>query len=414
MASREATMRLSTIRNLYSGGGPWASVYLDATGTQVTGTPLEAHRGLDLRWRAARESLRRAGADEPTLRAIDAAVRETPTGGGRAEVAVLASQGRVAFSHALPVPPGREAATWSDQPRAADLVRAFGSSAKAGAGEDIRWVCADVDRTGGTVTANDGTTATVRGEDEFITKVSTGGRARRWSMPRIQRAAEVNWGRNSSDLARALIAAADRTGADVVVLAGDVRARQLVHDRLPRAIAERVVEVDHETAVRPHPDSAVRARREPDVYDSVLVDATREAVASVARERIAEAADRFHSGLSHGRSVRGLGPVCTAAREQRIDTLVLSAEPSHRVAWVDPRNPTMVGESKRDTGTELAISEPADDAVVGAAAIAGAQSIVIEADPELVDGLGAILRYPDENAPPYFHPGDHERPAGGP
>jgi hypothetical protein len=379
-------MRLSTIRSLYGGAGPWASVYLDATGTQVTGTPQEARHQLDLRWRAARESLRGAGADEPTLRAIDGAVAAAPVTGGPVEVAVLASQGTVALSRTLSVSPGREIATWSAQPHAADLLRALG-------GEDVRWVRADVDRTGGSVTTDDGATASVHGEDEFISKVSTGGHDRRWSMARGQRAAEVNWDRNSADVARVLTDAAERSGADVVVLSGDVRARSLVLDRLPPVIAARVVEVDHEVEVRPHPDSPVHARREPDVYDPVLVEATREAVGSVLARRRSEVADRFHSGLSSGNSVRGLGPVCEAARDLRIETLVLSAEPSHRFAWVDPLNPTMVGESKRDTGTESPVREPADDAIVGAAAIAGAESLVIEADAELVDGLGAILRY---------------------
>jgi hypothetical protein len=264
------------------------------------------------------------------------------------------------------------------------------------------------------VTSHDGATGTYRGEDEFITKVSTGGRARRWSMPRIQRAAEVNWNRNSGDFARELVAAVERAHAEVVVLAGDVRARQLVRDRLPPGVTARVVEVDHEVPVRPHPESRLRARREPVVHDPVLDAVTREAVDAAVRERRSRAADAFHSGLSHGDSVRGLGPVCDAARELRIDTLVLSAEPSPAVAWVDPLNPTMVGPSKKDTGIAAPALEPADDALVGAAAIGGADCLVIEADPELVDGLGAILRYPDVETPRYPHSGSHERRTGGP
>jgi hypothetical protein len=422
-------MRLSTISSLYASAGPWASVYLDATGTQKTGTPQEARHQLDLRWRAARESLHRAGADEATLRAIDEAVRQAPATGRPAEVAVLASHGAVALSRTLPVTPGREAASWSAQPHAADLLRALGGLGSPGTRgpqfapatsepeliDEIRWVRADVDRTGGSVISHDGATDTLRGEDEFITKVSTGGRARRWSMPRIQRAAEVNWDRNSGDVARALVAAVERVDADVVVLAGDVRARQLVRDRLPPALAARVVEVDHELPVRPHPGSRLRARREPAVHDPVLNASTREAVDAAVRQRRFQAADKFHSGLSSGESVRGLGPVCDAARQLRIETLVLGPEPSHRQAWVDPLNPTMVGESRRETGSDLAVPEPADDALVGAAAVAGADGvIIIEADAELVDGLGAILRYPDESARHHRRIGSHDDRRGGP
>jgi hypothetical protein len=387
-----------------------AEIYLDATSIHPTGSPQESRRQLDLRWRAARESLGRDGADEATLRAIDEAVREAPAHPGPAELAVFASDGTVAFSRSLPVTPLRQMASWSPQPHAADLLRGIDAVATSGSreapnaltslselgdtGEEIRWVRADVDRTGGTVRSSDGTVVALRGEDEFITKVNTMERDRIWSVPKFQRAAQVNWDRNSTDVARVISAAVERTDADVIVLAGDIRARQLVIERLPEILVGQVVEVEHEVSVRPHPESRVRSRREPEVHDPVLDAATREAVGTVARGRHSDVLDRFHTGLSHGNSVRGVEAVCAAARELRIDTLLLSAEPSAVRVWVDPLSPTLLGTSKRDTGADSPAWEPADDALVGATAIAGAQSIVVEADRELVDGLGAILRYP--------------------
>jgi hypothetical protein len=406
-------MRLSTIRTLYGSAGPWASVYLDATGTQKTGTPQETRRELDLRWRAARDTLRGEGADEATLRAIDETVRNAPSGVGPAEVAVLASGGQVAFSRALPVAPPREAASWSAQPHAAELlrgVRALASSASRDApgalaslgdlgGDGISWVRADIDRTGGSVNSSDGHSATIRGEDEFVSKHTEDGRARIWSQARDQRAAEENWDINSTDVARAITAEVERCGADVIILAGEVRARQLVFDRLPTILASRVTQVDHEAEPRPHPESRVRDRREADVYDAELETATRDIVEAAARDRRAAAIDRFHSGLSDGDSVRGVEAVSAAARDLRIDTLVLSADPSHQHVWVDPLNPTMVGPAKRDTGVTAPAWEPADDALVGAAAFAGADSIIIDPDIELVDGVGAILRFQPTYAP---------------
>ena len=402
-------MRLSTIRNLYGGAGPWASVYLDATGTQKTGTPQEARRQLDLRWRAARESLHRDGADEATLAAIDDVIGTLPATGAPAEVAVIASHGTVGFSRIVFGESGRDSATWSTQPRAADLVRTLDSGAA-----EVGWVTADLDRTGGTIIAFDGGSETVRGEDQFIRKVKRAGHGRAWSDNKTQRAAEENWGQNSAEVARAVERAVERSGADVVVLTGDVRARQLVLDQLPPTTASCVVDVDHEVNVRPHPEDRVRARRDADVFDPAIVAATHQAMDAVAADRRRGAVDRFHAGLSNGLSVRGLGPVCAAARDLSIDTLVLAVEPSHRQAWVDPLNPTMVGESKKDTGADTAISQCADDALVGACALGGAESLVIEADAELVDGLGAILRFADPTAPQATHYGSHERHTGGP
>lgn len=409
-------MRLSTIRTLYGGAGPWASVYLDATGTQQTGTPQEARHQLDLRWRAAREELGRHGADEATLRALDECVREAPAHGGPAEVALFASGGSVAFCRTLPVTPRRQLATWSTQPHAAELLRSLGALASSDSrdvpnaltslrdlgdtGEEVRWVRADVDRTGGTVRSSDGATVTLRGEDEFIRKVNTIDRDRQiWGESKVEHAAAENWGQNSRDTARVIAAAVERTDADVIVLAGDLRARQLVIERLPSGYSGKVVEVDHETEPRPHPESRLRAEREPDIHDPLLDAATRVAVDSVARERRRSVVDRFHQGLSEGQSVRGLEPVCDAARDLRIDTLVLGAEPSRVGVWVDPFNPTMVGPAKSHTGTDSPAWEPADEALVGAAAMAGANSVVVEADPDLIDGIGAILRFPSDRPP---------------
>jgi hypothetical protein len=250
------------------------------------------------------------------------------------------------------------------------------------------------------VTAHDGRTETVHGEDEFITKMGAAGRDRiapghaqfRSDLQTV-RAVERNWDENMAEVARVVTEAVARTGAEVVVLGGDVRARELVFDRLPRALPARVFQVEHESEVRPHPDHRLEARRQPHLADPILDAATQAAIGSLARERDAEVIERFHIGLSSGDSVRGLEPVCQAARDLNIDTLVLSVEPSHRLVWVDPHNPSMVGPGKRDTGLEDPVMEPADDALVGAAAFADANGIVVESDPELVDGIGAILRF---------------------
>jgi hypothetical protein len=359
-------MRLSTIRHLFDDSGPWASVYLDGTGSQN-----DTRQLLELRWRGLRSQLIRGRADEATIEAIDSVILDSmspippvlPAG-----QAMFAAHGRVVMTSALPAPPRRECASWSRLPHAADLVRATG--------EEVRWLRVDVDRTGGSITTDDGDTVTVLGpETDFITKVSTGGRA----MPRYQRAAETNWDRNSGEVANAVAAVADRIDADVVVLTGDVRARQLVLDRLPAALVPCVVQVAHE--------STAPAR------DPVLAAATRHAVDTFVRARREAVVDRFHAGLASRTSVRGVAAVADAAREQRIETLLLGPDHANHLLWVDPRDATLVGMAKRDVGASEPIHEPADDAIVAAAAKANAQSVVIDADAELVEGLGAILRY---------------------
>jgi hypothetical protein len=359
-------MRLSTIRHLYEDSGPWASVYLDASGPQN-----DTRHRIELRWRGLRDQLARGHADERTLHALDNAIVDDMRRIGPvvpAGQAVFAAHGLVVMASALPEPPRRESATWSHLPHAADLVR--------GLREEVRWLRADVDRTGGSITTDDGETSTVLGTaTDPITKVSAGG----WSMPRFQRAAQTNWDRNSGEVAKAVAIVADRIDADVIVVTGDMRARQLVVDQLPAALVPCVVQIAYESPAPAH--------------DPVLAAATREAVDSFIQARRDAIVDRFHAGIASGTSVRGVTAVADAAREQRIDTLLLGSERAKHLLWVDPSDPTLVGMAKRDVGVSEPVREPADDALVGAAAMARADSVVIEADVELVEGLGAILRY---------------------
>jgi peptide subunit release factor 1 (eRF1) len=332
---------------------------------------MDARHLVELRWRTLRSSLRASGADEATLQAIDQLVHDTLPRQEPTELAVFAAQGRVGLAHTVPVPVPHESATWTLRPRTAELLRAMG--------ERVRWVRANVERDGATIATDEGPIGHVEGPEKFpLTKVSAGG----WSMPRFQRAAEVMWDRNSAQIAQDLIAEVQHINADVIVLSGDVRARQLVRGHLPAALDARVVELDHSV-----PDRALADPREPGVRD---------AVDAVQRERRSEAVDRFHEGLPTGDSVRGVEPVTDAARELRIETLVLGPEPSHRQVWVDPDNPVVVGMSKKDIGRHDAIQEPADDALVLAAALAGADTVVISHDADLVENVGATLRYRDD------------------
>src|SRR5205807_6625250 len=65
-----------------------------------------------------------------------------------------------------------------------------------------------------------------------------------WSQRRNQQRAENTWDHNAGDVAVKVVEAVRRIGANVVVLAGDVRAVQLLRDGLPREVASLVRLVD--------------------------------------------------------------------------------------------------------------------------------------------------------------------------
>ena len=382
-------MNLSFLRELYQRPGPWASVYLDATHNTADGD-----QAVGLRWRGLREQLAAQGADEETLAAMDLAVNTGqaidtvpsvgPTAGsGRVGLAVFAAHGRVALAQPLPRPPVRESATWSRRPQTGPLV--------AGAAEQVRWVRAVVDRSGGTLTAADAGHLRIERdvptvEDYPKHKSGQGG----WSQLNFERSTVTVWDRNVHNVVDAVTEAADRMGADVVIVAGDVRARQMLIDRLPKRMAGRVVESDV-------------GNRAPGGDPSTLDNVTAEAVARVARDRRMEMLDRYRMDLSRGRAREGVAPVSEAAWHASMDVLLLSddsqfagSEPPMQV-WIDPDDPRAIAPDAavlRDVGVSGPERENAIAALIAAAAAEDAEVVTVDpSEQRLTDGIGAITRY---------------------
>jgi hypothetical protein len=382
-------VNLSFLRELYQRPGPWASVYLDATHNTADGD-----QAVGLRWRGLREQLAAQGADEETLAAMDLAVNSgqavdtvpsvgPPAGSGRVGLAVFATHGRVALAQPLPRPPVRESATWSRRPQTGPLV--------AGAAEQVRWVRAVVDRTGGTLTAADAGHLRIdrdvpTAEEYPKHKSGQGG----WSQLNFERSTVTVWDRNVHNVVDAVTEAADRMGADVVIVAGDVRARQMLIDRLPKRMAGRVVESDV-------------GNRAPGGDPSTLDDVTAEAVARVARDRRMELLDRYRMDLSRGRAREGVAPVSEAAWHASMDVLLLSddsqfagSEPPLQV-WIDPDDPRAIAPDAgvlRDVGVSGPERENAIAALIAAAAAEDAEVVTVDpSEQRLTDGIGAITRY---------------------
>lgn len=394
-------MNLSFLRELYQRPGPWASVYLDATHNTADGD-----QAVGLRWRGLREQLAAQGADEETLAAMDLAVNSgqaidtvpsvgPPAGSGRVGLAVFATHGRVALAQPLPRPPVRESATWSRRPQTGPLV--------AGAAEQVRWVRAVVDRTGGTLTAADAGHLRIdrdvpTAEEYPKHKSGQGG----WSQLNFERSTVTVWDRNVHNVVDAVTEAADRMGADVVIVAGDVRARQMLIDRLPKRMTGRVVESDV-------------GNRAPGGDPSTLDNVTAEAVARVARDRRMELLDRYRMDLSRGRAREGVAPVSEAAWHASMDVLLLSddsqfagdptlagsagvagGEPPLQV-WIDPDDPRAIAPDAavlRDVGVSGPERENAIAALIAAAAAEDAEVVTVDPNEQrLTDGIGAITRY---------------------
>ncbi len=330
-------MNLGYLRPLRDRPGPWASAYLDAS----TDTA-DARKRIDLGARAVAEQLTEAGADSATRDAVAAAIRDH-TGTGRHGLAAFAAGGQVLHTQPFAEPPTQPKAVWGALPSLLPLL--------VGSGEQVRWLRVLVDRTGGDLVLDTGQTLrTVRGGDRYpIHKAQPGG----WSQPRYQRAAETNWERNAKDVAEAIARAVDEAGADVIVLAGDVRARQLIGEHLPVAVTERVVETEAGSR-------AAGADPEP------LDEATEQAVQALVERRHEQVLDAYRAGLAHGLAVAGLSALRTPLEWGQVETLLL--------------HPDVPGETA--------------DGLIWAAVGQDAEVMLVAPEQErLPEGMGAVLRF---------------------
>jgi Bacterial archaeo-eukaryotic release factor family 2 len=247
-----------------------------------------------------------------------------------------------------------------------------------------------VDRAGGTLTAAD--SGHLRIDRDVPTaerypkhKSGKGG----WSQLNYERSTVTVWDRNVHNVVDAVTDAADRMGADVVIVAGDVRARQMLIDRLPKRLAGRVIESD-------------TGNRVPGGDPSTLDDVTAEAVARVARDHRMELLDRYRMDLSRGRARDGVAPVSEAAWQAAVDVLLLTDDNDFAGAqpvmvWIDPEDPRAVATDPallREVGVSGAEQENAIAALIAAAAAGDAEVVTVDPnDVVLTDGVGAITRY---------------------
>lgn len=145
----------------------------------------------------------------------------------------------------------------------------------------------------------------IEGRDDSLTKVQAGG----WSHARYQRAAEEVWKHNQSEVAEVVDRLTREQQPDFIVMAGDVRARQMLQDQLGEAASNLVIDFDAHTRA--------------DGADGEGLEA---AVAAAAerriRDRIIEATDR--ASVSDGTlGAHGTSAVVDALQQAKVDTLVI-------------------------------------------------------------------------------------------
>lgn len=308
-------MDLGFLRPLYERIGDYVSVYTDTDRAHEN-----ASEAIALRWRAARERLSAAGASPASLDAVAEVINDPAEAApGRA---VFCRDGEVVFTAALAAPPRREIARVAALPHLMPLLSQNPPP--------IPHVRVSATRAGGEIVAIGGSGEQwldwVAGRRWPVHKTKVGG----WSQDRYQRSVEETWDENAKALAAEVVSAAERAGAQRVVVAGDVRARTLLLDRLPVLLRE----------------SAAVVPDEVDADSEAMAEAAGRALADWSDSHTRERFEDWQARQAQGLAVAGLAPVMAAFRNGQVSDLFLADDPSSTAAaWLGP------------AGHELAVSE---------------------------------------------------------
>ncbi len=372
-------MDVSFLAPVFAATGPFATVCADVTHTTET-----ADTELELRVRGLAERLTEQGAPEVVVQSVRDRLLEGNEGGYagtlRGRAVVVAADGTVVLDEVLGDAPPREVADWSPQPDVRPVM--------AGLAGRVPHVVVVADRVGADISyaglpgrADEETE--VEGDTFHMRKVKVGG----WSHNTYMHTAENQWIDNADKVAEHIDSLVRRLQPRFVLLAGDVRARQILADRAGGGWSGLVVSMDEG-------GRAAGADREP---------VTRRAAELVAEHEAHDQADvleQVQAAASHGLSVSGLGPVVEALRKGQVETLVLGDETDETLLVGDDPLQLGVDQHDMDAMGRHGTVAPADRALMAAVVASGAGAVVVSrtAMPGK-ESVAAVLRYADDATP---------------
>lgn len=339
--------------------GPWTTVYTDGRGERPQGEERA-------RLRAVTDPLRERGAPDADIAAVGEALEGGDGLPSPSSRYLLVRGGTVVLDEAFTGPRhGPELLAHGAVPRIMPLLRHRC--------EAVRYLVVETAREGARLRlreahrGDDGPAQEIEGRTDNLNKVQAGG----WSHRRYQAHSEDIWQHNQAEVAEAVDRLVREHAPRFVAVAGDVRARQLLLERLPSASRELVLEVDAHTKADGSADAA-------------LQQAVAAAVAQHADAAIADARERAAAG-DGAAGARGVGEVIDALQQARVDTLLLDArlveegEEGEALAALDAA--PWVARTERDELPAGSLGYvPVCEALARAAVLSGARVLVVEED----------------------------------
>ncbi|RZU31215.1 Vms1/Ankzf1 family peptidyl-tRNA hydrolase [Blastococcus saxobsidens] len=369
-------MDVSFLEPVFAAAGPYATVCAD-----VTHTTENADTELDLRVRGLAEQLSSQGAPDAVVEAVRDRLLEGNEGGAagtlKGRALVVAADGSVVLDQVLADTPARETARWAPQPDLLPLLRQLAGR--------VPHVVVVADRVGADITVagladQEEEQRQVEGDTFHMRKVKVGG----WAHNTYMHTAENQWTENADKVAEDIASLARRVQPRFVLLAGDVRARQILGDRASGVWSDLVVTMEEG-------GRAAGADRQP------VERRAAELVAEHEARDIATAVEQVQAAGAHGLAVTGTSAVVEALRKGQVETLVLTDEDDDATLLVG-NGPLELGVKQQDMDALGMHGEvtPAGPALV-AAAVAGAAGVLVVPKAALPgdEPVAAILRYTD-------------------
>jgi hypothetical protein len=374
-------MDVSFLEPVFTASGPYATVCAD-----VTHTTENADTEVELRVRGIAEKLTGQGAPEAVVEAVRSRLLEANAGGDvatlRGRALVVAADGSVVLDQPLVDAPRREVAEYSPAPDLMPILRQLPGW--------VPHIVVIADRVGADISVaslvgRPEIEDEVEGDSFQIRKFQGGG----WAHHRYQHNTENKWVHNADNVAERIASLVRRLHPAFVLVAGDIRARQILTDRASGLWSDLVVSMDEG-------GRAAGADREPVDQRAAALVAEHEA-----REE-ADAVEKLASAGAHGLAVTGKAAVVEALRKGQVETLVLADQQ-------DPDDTLLVGSSPLELGVDQHDMDalgthgtvvPAEGALL-AAAVASAACVVVVPRAAMPGDIpvAAILRYTDDSTP---------------
>ncbi|GAA4885689.1 hypothetical protein [Actinomycetospora straminea] len=372
-------MDLSRTRDIFERPGPFATVYLEAVQAGENSA-----KQVELRWQHLQKQLKDAGADDKTLAALDDELADERSGSitGVGRVLVASSEGILFDDEVEAVDAAGDVAIWSPLPELGRYYRSQSGS--------VRVLLAVVDQTGGDlyqVIADNSEGAreldeeTIKGQAlETVHKARGGGVGNRTRQNRHEMASYEN----ADEVVKGIRSAVKQFRPEVIVLAGEVQGRSSVRNELPGDLAEITREIE-------------AGSRAAGASEDALEDAMLTAAGVIATERETGVRERFAEAKGHGNAVEGFEPVLEAARQGAVDTLLvidgkdvpgeLYVGSSPEQISTDPKNLEQLSDTEP-------VKRPAEQVLLRTVGALGGNVDVLGGGTDLVDHIGAILRFP--------------------